>query len=162
MRNDAHQDGDDGDGLARRAARAGGATWRRLGPYGRLALGAVLAWPAADLAREMGLLPHWHLVSLACGAILSALSGCALAALKARGRRRWRAQGGVALAGGWRERALLNAEAIAAGAARLEAVEAKLRDLFEMMAEATEAAGLPGIDTVQLPSLRLVRDGEAG
>ena len=162
MRNDARQDGDDGDGLARRAARAGVAAWRRLGPYGRLSLGAVLSWPAADLARGMGLLPHWHLVSLACGAILSALSGCALAALRARGRRRWRARGGMMLAGGWQERADINAEAIAAGAARLEAVEAKLRDLFEMMGEATTAAGLPGIDTIQLPSLRLVRDGETG
>ena len=144
MRNDARQDGDDGDGLGMRAATVGVAAWRRPGPYGRLGLGAALSWPAAVLARGLGLLPHWHPVSLTFGMLLSALPGCVLAAVRARGRRRWRE----------------------GHSARLELLEAKMTDLFEMMLEATEAAGLPapGIPA-QARRLRLVTreaPGQAG
>ena len=132
MRNDARQDGDDGDGLARRAAAACVAAWHRPGPYGRLGLGAALSWPAAVMVRGLGLLPHWHLVSLTFGMLLSALPGCALAAVRARGRRRWRE----------------------GHSARLELLEAKMTDLFEMMLAATEAAGLPA-PRIPAPARRL-------
>ena len=140
MRKDAHQDGDDGAGEPGQAGSAAVLAWRRLGPHGRLGAGAALSWPAAVLARGLGLLPHWHPVSLAFGMLLSALPGFALAAVRARGRRRWRE----------------------GHSARLELLEAKMTDLFTLMLEATEAAGLPSIDAVQLPNLRLVRDGETG
>ena len=145
------------------AVRGAALMWRRAGTYGRLTIAMVLSFPAADIARAAGVLPHWHLVSLVFGAGLASAFGTVLAALKARGRRRWQRGGAMVLRGGWQDCATANAAAIAAGAARIEAVEEQVSAVFEMLAAACANAGIPVTSPTDDtgPILRLVGDGRA-
>jgi len=136
------------------AIRSAALMWRRAGVYGRLTCGMVLAWPAADVLRALGVLPRYHVVSMLFGAVVSGTFACAIAMMRGRARRRWQRGGATVLRGGWQDCATANAAAIAAGAARMETMEAKLRDLFALMATATEAAGLPA-PSAPAPARRL-------
>ena len=146
------------------ALRGAALMWRRLGTHGRLVAGMIMCWPAADALRAMGALPRWHVVSMLVGAAGTAVFGCALAAVRARGRRRWRAQGAVALAGGWQERADVNAAAIAADRARIETLEheaAALRHEVTALCRGLSAACAAAGMNTQHPHrhLRAVGDG---
>ena len=145
------------------AIRSTALMWRRLGTHGRLVAGMIMCWPAADALRAMGALPRWHVVSMLAGAAGTAVFGCALAAVRARGRRRWRQGGAMVMRGGWQDCALLNAEGIAAGAARLEEVERRLEALQEGLCRAFAAAGQPppAPAVAQVPALRVIRGGKS-
>ena len=138
--------------------------WRRAGVYGRLTGGMVLAWPAADVLRALGVLPRYHVVSMLFGAVVSGMFACAIAMMRGRGRRRWQHGHAVVLNGGWQDCASANAAAIAAGAARLEEVERRLEALQEGLCRAFAAAGQPPPAAAQVPAqpaLRVIRGGKS-
>jgi len=145
------------------AIRSAALMWRRAGVYGRLTCGMVLAWPAADVLRALGVLPRYHVVSMLFGAVVSGTFACAIAMMRGRARRRWQRGGATVLRGGWQDCATANAAAIAAGAARIEAVEEQVSAVFEMLAAACANAGIPVTSPTDDtgPILRLVGDGRA-
>jgi hypothetical protein len=130
--------------LARATGRLAAHVWRRLGPSGRLVAAMVLAWPLAELAQHLEALPDGSLVTLmAAGSAIAACAGW-LYALRWLGRRRWRAAGGRALAGGFRD------DGRCAGC---RALEARVDEILSLMAATSVANGIP----VTAPRLTLVR-----
>jgi hypothetical protein len=145
--------------VARATGRVAVSVWRRLGVRGRLIAGMVCSPFVAITAGDAGLMPAGDVAAVLGGLGGVVVFGGWMLALRYYGQWRWRQGGGVAVNGsgpGWRERADANAAGIAA-------LNARMDDLFALMAEDT---GLPQPGhggTGPMPRLRLIRGGrEAG
>jgi len=142
------------------ALRGAALMWRRAGVYGRLTGGMVLAWPAADVLRALGVLPRYHVVSMLFGAVVSGTFACAIATMRGRARRRWKDGRAMVLSGGWQDAAAGNAARIQDGQERIAELERHVAALSRALSGICEASGMnaPG-GLPQRPHLRLVGDG---